>query len=75
MPPKKKKHHEAEALFKSPQIPSLSEQAQIDRAADAVALQDKTAKLKSLRLAKVTSDREGASDKSIQMPAGLTGRD
>ena len=59
MPPKKKIHHEAEALFKGPQVPSLTEQAQSDRETDARAVHAKTAKLKSLRLAKDAADREG----------------
>ena len=73
MAPTKKKHPEAEALFKGPQAPSLSDQAQSDREADAQSVQDKTAKLKSLRLAKETTDREAASDDP--MPARLKRRD
>ena len=64
MPPKKKIRHDAEALFQTPQIPSLSDQAQNDREADAQAVQDKTAKLKIQRLAKEMTDREAATNKS-----------
>ena len=57
----KKKHPEAEALFKGTDVPSLSEQAQNDRDADAQSVQDKTAKLKSQRLAKDAVDRKAGS--------------
>ena len=67
MPPKKKIRHDAEALFQTPQIPSLSDQAQSDRAADAQAVQDKTARLKSLRVAKETTDREATADKPVRI--------
>ena len=65
MPGKKKKHPEAEALFKGSEVPSLADQAKSDREADTQAVHDKTAKLKSLRLAKEEADRESASARSI----------
>ena len=57
MPWKKKKHPEAEALFKGAEVPSLADQARVDREADAQAVHDKTAKLKTQRLAKEAADR------------------
>ena len=65
--PHKKKHPQAEALFKGAEVPSLSEQAASDREATAQAGRDKTANLRSQRLAREATDRE-AGDKSI--PAG-----
>ena len=65
MPFNRKRHPEAEALFKCPQVGSSSDQAQSARAASARAVQDKTAKLKTQRLAKETTDREAASNKSL----------
>jgi hypothetical protein len=58
--PSKKKHPAAEALFKTPLVPSLSAQAQSDREEKAQAVQDKTAKLKSQRLAREKEDGETA---------------
>ena len=66
---KNKKHPEAEALFKSADVPNLVDQARSDREADSRATQNKTANLKLLRLAKEAVDRAAASAKSM-----LTGR-
>ena len=75
MPPKKKIHHEAEALFAQPEVPRLSDQAKSDREADAQAGRDRTAKLRSQRLAKEATDRDAASDASMQILAGPKRRD
>ena len=48
----KKKHPEAEALFKGGDVPSLADQARSDREADAQAGRDKTAKLRTQRLSR-----------------------
>ena len=55
MPWRKK---QAEELFNKPQTPNLGEQEKSDRASAAEALHDKTAKLKSLRLAKEAAARD-----------------
>ena len=69
----KSKHPEAEALFNGPEVPSLSEQAASDREDTAQAGRDKTANLRSQRLAKEATDREAASAKSI--PPGRKRKD
>ena len=56
----KSKHPEAEALFSGRAVPSLSEQAASDRAATAQAGRDKTAKLRSQRLAREASSEAAA---------------
>lgn len=52
MPPKKKIHQDAEAVFKGPDVPSLADQAKSDREAGEQAGRDKTAKLRAERLAR-----------------------
>lgn len=61
--PEKKLHPEAEALFKVPPlVPSLSAQERSEREEKAQAVQNKTAKLKSQRLAREKEDGEAASN-------------
>jgi len=65
MPRRKNLRHEAEAIFKDAPVPSLVSQAQSEREANAWAVTDKTAKLKSLRLAKEKADRDRPSEGSL----------
>ena len=71
----KSKHPEAEALFSGPEVPSLSEQAANDREVTAQAGREKTANLRSQRLAKEATDREAASDKSAPVNKPISPND
>ena len=63
---KRKSHPEAEALFKSSHGANLSDQTQTERTAITQVVQDKIARLKSLRLAKETTHSEAAGNKAQQ---------
>jgi hypothetical protein len=64
---RKSLRHEAEAIFKDAPVLNLASWAQSEREADARAVTDKTAKLKSLRLAKQKTDRDRPSEESLSL--------